>query len=119
MFPEAEHPDGDDRDQSERYPRRADFSRVDEYIFFVFLGERSAGAVDVDDADGMTRVLCHAGSLVHGGQAMSRGGSNDEAERKPNLFYPIFIEAETDAIVEVGDPASDRSRRARGPDVRR
>ena len=74
--------------------RLNEFSRIDEYAFFVFLGSASV-------------------------QADTRAGGNDEPVRwrylrrtektsvrgsRPNQFYPIYVDTERKRIVKVGSP---------------
>ena len=74
--------------------RTTEFSRVDEYVFFVFVGEASIGA------------------------SSSRGGEDEEVRwlylrrtqkslvrgSRPNQFFPIYVDTTTNKIVEIGNP---------------
>ena len=74
--------------------RVSEFSRVDEYAFFVFLGSASVQATarpDVDDA----RVRWQY--LRRGQKTLVRGS-------RPNQFYPIYVDLESERIVKIGSP---------------
>ncbi|AVL97577.1 MULTISPECIES: site-specific DNA-methyltransferase [unclassified Microbacterium] len=75
------------------------FSRSDEYIFFVFMGQMAA-ARTTDD-------------MLNEGQSESksqvwfqyvRTGKGNLRADSPNLFFPIFVEEATGRIVRVGAP---------------
>lgn len=88
------------------------FSRVEEYIFYVFLGDSQISpwtSTMLDD-------------LVAGGSpptlptvwftAVRRGTPSALRVARPNLFYPVFLDAKSGRFVGVGDPiAKDVDRR--------
>lgn len=82
--------------------RAGGFSRVDEYIFFVRLGSAAAVSTNIDVIGlgaGITKER-----LPDIWNQLMRRGTDSLREDSPNLFYPIFVDPKTKAIVEVGDP---------------
>jgi len=83
-------------------PRTGRFSRVDEYLFFVFLGAATvtpwSSTMLSDDAEGGAAAMPTVWFT-----AVRRGSGASRAESK-NLFYPVVIHAETGHYLRVGDP---------------
>lgn len=76
------------------------FSRSDEYVFFVLLGEaRVLASTDdmLSDASAAPRFDVRWDSLRRRGLASRRS-------RIPSLFYPIYFDADSGAFVKVGTP---------------
>ena len=74
--------------------RASEFSRVDEYAFFVFHGSASVQAtaqLDGDDEEVRWQYL------RRGQKTLIRGS-------RPNQFYPIYIDVESERIVKIGAP---------------
>lgn len=88
-------------------PRRGQFSRADEYIFFVYVG--SAQVIQTNDD-----MLHNAG---RGRQevrwaGLRRNGANGRRTARPNLFFPIFFRKKDCTLHSIGEPlplATDRS----------
>ncbi|MDN4175580.1 DNA methyltransferase [Nocardioides sp. SOB77] len=83
-------------------PRRSEFARVDEYIFFVMLG--SAGP-DLHNND----MLTDPRPRTEGGERVTwvgvrRRGSEWRRTDRPGSFFPIFVDEETAQVVDVGEP---------------
>lgn len=105
MFPNANiqmvsdviHPSG--------VARANQFSRVDEYLFFVAVGD----AKPVLTSDSMLDFEMtgdygkSAGSSITW-RRMIRAGSNSLRQHSENCFYPIFVNTSTDKIDSVGFP---------------
>lgn len=105
LFPEANiqmvsdviHPSG--------VARTNQFSRVEEYIFFVALGK----AAPVMTSDSMLDFEMTgdygkaAGSRITW-RRMIRAGSNSTRPRSENCFYPIFVNEKTEKIESIGFP---------------
>ena len=74
--------------------RVSEFSRIDEYAFFVFLGSVSVqpdARLDGDDEEVRWLYLRRTQkSLVRGS--------------RPNQFYPIYVDIESERIVKIGSP---------------
>lgn len=77
--------------------RVSEFSRVDEYAFFVFLGSARVQATARPDADD-ARVRWQY--LRRGQKTLARGS-------RPNQFYPIYVDLESERIVKIGSPMGD------------
>ncbi|MGQ4534173.1 site-specific DNA-methyltransferase [Dermabacteraceae bacterium P13115] len=82
--------------------RSRELARVEEYALFLFFGQ-AAPTKSSDDL--LNEVIVDEESLkpvrwerlIRGGGAATRG-------RNPDLFFPIFIDADTKTIIEVGEP---------------
>lgn len=73
------------------------FSRAEEYIYFVFVGNSS---ISLSNSD-MLRPTEKKPADVRWA-SLQRSGSNSRRFERPNLFYPIFFDKETGAFVSVG-----------------
>jgi adenine-specific DNA-methyltransferase len=83
-------------------PRSREFARVDEYIFFVFLGD--AGPLTLsNDMLSDPRPTVSEGERV-GWLGLRRRGSGWRRTDRPGSFYPIFVNATAGRIVDVGEP---------------
>jgi adenine-specific DNA-methyltransferase len=79
--------------------RGQELDRVNEHALFVFLGAAQPHPWKDDllnDRSGADPTQVRWESLL-------RSGTNSRRENRPGLFYPIFINAETRLIVEIGD----------------
>ena len=75
--------------------RANEFSRVDEYAFFVFLGEVEIGSGERTGEDAEVRWLY----LRRTQRSLVRGS-------RPRQFYPVYVDQATEKIVHIGDPLS-------------
>ena len=75
------------------------FSRADEYIYFVFLGNAE---VTKSDDDMLNEGLSSTKSQLW--FQFVRTGKGNLRENTKNLFYPIYINAEEGRIVRIGEP---------------
>jgi adenine-specific DNA-methyltransferase len=73
--------------------RANDFSRVDEFAFFVFIGSSGPVAAAADSAAEEVRWFYLRRTQRH----LVRGS-------RPNQFYPIYVDAATSQIVKIGEP---------------
>ena len=81
-----------------------DFSRVDEYIFFVMLG---SVVINKQSTDMLFTVTTKKNSRVRGGlswETFVRGGQANNRSARPNLCYPILIDEERMVITECLPP---------------
>ncbi|MDH5830211.1 DNA methyltransferase [Luteimonas sp. M1R5S18] len=81
--------------------RAGGFSRVDEYIFFVRFGSAEVIPTNIDVIGlgaGITKER-----LPDIWNQLMRRGTDSLREDSPNLFYPIFVDPKSKAIVEIGD----------------
>jgi adenine-specific DNA-methyltransferase len=79
--------------------READFSRTDEYIFFVRIGTAKVSAES--RMQGETTVVWD--TLRRSSLAGARGNKGPGA-CGPNQFYPIYVNQQTGIIAEIGEP---------------
>jgi adenine-specific DNA-methyltransferase len=85
--------------------RSGRFSRVDEYIFYVLLGDSqinpwtSTMLDDVTTSGATNRAMPTAWFT-----AVRRGTPSALRSARPNLFYPVFLDAQSGHFVEVGAP---------------
>ncbi|MFF0495676.1 site-specific DNA-methyltransferase [Nocardia aobensis] len=84
-------------------PRAGRFSRVDEYIFYVFIG--SAGVLPWtstmlgDDETSSTMPTVWFTAIRRGS-----GSAREDKKAGKASFYPVVIDASTGAFIRVGDP---------------
>jgi adenine-specific DNA-methyltransferase len=69
--------------------RQGEFSRCDEYIFFVCMG---AAAPEPQESDMLFHRRTNKGDEVEWGR-LTRNGANGRRAARPNLFYPIFFDS--------------------------
>ena len=80
---------------------RGTFRRVDEYIFFVMLGDSAPVAMQLEPEWFGGELSKHVLSLNW--RSFSRAGSNSNRSDRPNLFYPIFISEDLSTVVSIGE----------------
>ena len=87
--------------------RTTEFSRVDEYVFFVFVGSASVQAsVRPETREQEVRWQY----LRRGQKTLVRGS-------RPNQFYPIYVDADTERIVKIGAPMTQEESVEHVPEV--
>jgi adenine-specific DNA-methyltransferase len=80
------------------------FSRVDEYLFFVFFGDAKISRwVSAMDADEISKSSPSTMPTVWF-TAVRRGTASALRSARPNLFYPVYLDAESGHFLEVGEP---------------
>jgi adenine-specific DNA-methyltransferase len=88
--------------------RGQEFYRVEEYIFFVFLGDSTL--IKNHDAMIATGNMTEDGEIEQAGEksvrwgALLRSGTDAMRSDRKNQFYPIFLERESGDIVSIGEP---------------
>lgn len=102
IFPEAKGPNGKIQMISSVVngggSRSKEFGRVDEYIYFVWLGEMDlTGTIETKDE----KVHWHA---------LARPNTRKDTPRK-NQFYPIYINKKSGRIEKIGVPLKGKVRR--------
>lgn len=80
--------------------RVGEFSRTNEFIFFLMFGEAHVKAT-ADDMSGRTNTK--SVKTIEWRNLRRRENTSVRAAR-PNQFYPIFADPKTDTIVQIGDP---------------
>ena len=80
---------------------RSEFSRTDEYYFFVFMGSASPATVTLDDVwnDGNVKRQ----DTVRW-ESLLRSGNNGRRIDRPNLFYPVLFNPDTESLVGFDNP---------------
>ncbi|MFC8795177.1 site-specific DNA-methyltransferase [Streptomyces cinereoruber] len=86
--------------------RAGRFARVDEYVFYVFIGDGRISpwvSTMLDDAtdEGTSKPKTMPTVWF---TAMRRGTASAERRARPALFYPVILNRESGALVRVGDP---------------
>jgi adenine-specific DNA-methyltransferase len=79
--------------------RAGRFSRVDEYLFFVYFGSVAVTPWQTDmlrDDAGAKRKVRWAGLM--------RNGEGSRRTRIPSMFFPVFLDAKTGVFHSVGEP---------------
>ena len=76
--------------------RSNEFSRVNEYIFFVMIGQYRIKPID-------ETAYAVEGNPVHW-QSYRRSNPANIRSSRPSQFYPIYIEKKTGIIKKIGDP---------------
>ena len=98
MFPEANIQMVTDIINPKGVSRGSLFSRAEEYIYFIFMGKSS---VNLGSSD-MLRSNEQKSTDIRWA-SLQRSGSNSRRFERPNLFYPIFFNKETDKFISVGE----------------
>ena len=80
---------------------RGTFRRVDEYIFYVMIGDALPIAMLLEPEWFGGDLSKHVLSLNW--RSFSRAGSNSNRSDRPNLFYPIFISNDLSTVVSIGE----------------
>lgn len=121
LFPEAQmqmvtiviNPFGQERNQQ--------MARVEEYAFFVFMGNAAACSLKDDFLNERIRAHENMGEATSEvatptekirWERLLRGGADALRKNNPNLFFPVFVDVEKHAIQSVGlplKPDEDRS----------
>jgi adenine-specific DNA-methyltransferase len=78
------------------------FSRTDEFIFFVFIGNASATPVPLGDEWRINPEDKRTTKILW--SMLVRTGTNARRSDRPNLFYPIFVANDGSAIHSIGEP---------------
>jgi adenine-specific DNA-methyltransferase len=81
--------------------RGRELARVEEYAFFLFIGKAGPSQLAEDYLVPEIDKSPHAGPVRW--ERLMRGGSNSRRQDRPNLFYPVFVNPDTQTIDEVGD----------------
>lgn len=95
--------------------RGAELARVEEYVFFVFVG--SAKAAQLEDTlltrhaeEGKNGMATAKSSLSQRSKVrwewLLRGGPGSDRKDSPGCFYPVYIDPEKRTIERIGDAVS-------------
>lgn len=89
--------------------RSKEFTRVDEYLFFVMFG--SSGPEQLPLGKEWLGNVRHTTTEKLRWRELMRYGDNGRRSARPNLFYPIFVSKTGDKFIGVGEPLPfDRKR---------
>ena len=80
--------------------RKDMFTRVEEYIFYIFIGQAQISPFGPD----MLQFTEYENVDIKVWAQMIRTSANGPRSKRPNLFYPVFFDKETGAYRGVGDP---------------
>lgn len=80
--------------------RKDSFTRVEEYIFYIFLGCASITPFGPD----MLQYTDYKSNEIKVWAQLIRGSTNGPRTKRPNLFYPIFFDNNTGRYVDIGEP---------------
>lgn len=83
-------------------PRAKEFSRVDEYLFFVYFGEAGPARHYHDMLSDPRPTVAVTEDVTWIG--LRRRGSEWRRSDRPGSFYPIYVNSKTAQIEEVGSP---------------
>ncbi|NVP23600.1 site-specific DNA-methyltransferase [Treponema phagedenis] len=90
--------------------RVGSFSRKDEYIYFLFLGDATISAQADDMISAVEQTKTRKKNVWN--NLMRGGAGNSQREHRPNMFYPLWVDKRTNKIVSIGKPiplGTDRS----------
>jgi len=90
-------------------PRKNQFNRVDEYLYFVQIGESSPELLPLSDE--WRRNAEDKRTLGLLWQTLMRTGNHSEREHSPNCFYPIFVSTDGKHFLGVGEPIGRNGKR--------
>lgn len=80
-----------------------EFSRCDEFLFFVMLGEAAPALTEDNMLDNETEETKPAAASGTIWLPMRRAGTNSLRRDRPKLFYPIYVEAKSGRILSTGE----------------
>lgn len=83
--------------------RNREFTRVEEYAFFLFFGDAGPSLTDDDLLTPQTDVPTARQQKVRW-EWLIKGSNNAMRTDRPNLFYPVWVDPTRAAIVDIGDP---------------
>ncbi len=86
--------------------RYGEFTRSGEYIFFVMFGCSEPDNVSYDMSKGYNIQHKEDKTPITWQGLRRRGGENWPRHRRPNLFYPLFIDEDTHKLVSLGESPS-------------
>jgi adenine-specific DNA-methyltransferase len=79
--------------------RKGELGRVEEYAFFVFFGSFEP----YQTSDDLLNEAPSTKSDKVRWESLLRSGTDSERKDSPNLFYPVFVDRDTGAILGCGD----------------
>jgi len=79
--------------------RGQELDRVDEHVFFLFEG----AAVPARLTDDLLNTLNRTARPIRW-ESLLRSGTNSRRVDRPNLFFPVFVDAASSRLAQVGEP---------------
>lgn len=110
MFPEARNQMVSSVINPAGVSRAGEFSRQNEYIFIIQLGNSSPQALPLGD-DWIGNIKSRKRKFSLRWNTLMRSGTNAQRQDRPKLFYPIFVDVTTKQIHKVGEPIPINSNR--------
>ena len=106
MFPEARMQTISNVINRKGVAKAKEFSRCDEYLIFLFLGEAGPALTkdNMLDDEGSRETKAASGTTW---LPMRRAGTNSLRKDRPKLFYPIYVDLESQKIINAGVTPSD------------
>ena len=101
-FPEARIQMVSDQINPANVARKGGFGRNDEYLYFVMLGASVPQRVVLHSDWVSSRGRTFTGSVRW--DLLRRSGTNAARTDRPNLFYPLWVSPEKNAVVGSGEP---------------
>lgn len=86
--------------------RAGQFSRVEEFIFFVRFGGQQVGLSETNMLDSSRNASDKIGQSVDW-LGLRRREPTARRGARPRQFYPIYVHVETGRLVSIGDPIGD------------
>ena len=112
MFPEARIQMVSTMINSGGVARNQQFSRTDEYVFFIAFGDAAPCALALED-EWTSKADERMNKLFW--RILIRVGSNDTRNHSPGCFYPIYVSEDGKKILDVGDPLPPTQERTSVP----
>jgi adenine-specific DNA-methyltransferase len=106
LFPEAEIEMVTSVISAKGVARFGEFSRVEEFIYFVRLGASSVQLGEQNMLDDSRSATAQIGKEIDW-LGLRRREPTAKRGARPNQFYPIYVNAESGYIESIGDPISD------------
>ena len=94
--------------------RVGQFSRVEEYVFVVRIGEEQVGLGESNMLDGTRSASAQIGQPISW-LGLRRREPTARRGARPKQFYPVFIDESTGYVESIGDPITDDVDRASVP----
>lgn len=107
MFPEARMQTISNVINRKGVAKAKEFSRCDEYLIFLFFGEVGPALTkdNMLDDEGSRETKAASGTTW---LPMRRAGTNSLRKDRPKLFYPIYVDLESQRIINAGvAPSND------------
>lgn len=79
---------------------RSEFSRTDEYYYFLFLGDACPSAISMGEEWNTGEIKRQTNVRW---ESLLRSGNNGRRIDRPNLFYPVLFDSATGQVVGFGD----------------